>query len=115
MKSQQEEFTKALLQRIFPEIKVSEKSYDQWLKVFEERVNTVLIDLKKKNVVDTPSELEKQNKNLQDLVSHYKQIIDDTVSFIYSLLKSPIQFQYDRYIYLKYIYRKVCLINFKVT
>ena len=34
VKSQQEEFTKALLQRIFPEIKVSEKSYDQWLKSF---------------------------------------------------------------------------------
>ncbi|XP_029036615.1 kinectin-like isoform X2 [Osmia bicornis bicornis] len=85
VKSQQEEFTKALLQRIFPEIKVSEKSYDQWLKVFEERVNTVLIDLKKKNVVDTPSELEKQNKNLQDLVSHYKQIIDDTEGMLNKL------------------------------
>nr|XP_034192908.1 kinectin-like isoform X6 [Osmia lignaria] len=85
VKSQQEEFTKALLQRIFPEIKVSEKSYDQWLKVFEERVNTVLIDLKKKNIVDTPSEFEKQNKNLQDLVSHYKQIIDDTEGMLNKL------------------------------
>ena len=62
---------------------MSEKSHDQWLKVFEEKVNTVLTELKKKNTVDNHSELEKQNKNLQDMVSHYKQIIDDTVSFYY--------------------------------
>lgn len=46
-------------------------------------MNIVLTELKKKNTVDTHSELEKQNKNLQDMVSHYKQIIDDTVSFFY--------------------------------
>ena len=80
---EQEKLTKTLLERIFPEIKVSEKSHDQWLKVFEEKVNTVLTELKKKNTVDNHSELEKQNKNLQDMVSHYKQIIDDTVSFYY--------------------------------
>lgn len=81
VKVEQEELTKTLLQRIFPEIKVSEKSHDQWLKVFEEKVNTALDELKKKDIVDVHSELEKQNKSLQDMVSHYKQIIDDTVSF----------------------------------
>lgn len=46
-------------------------------------MNIVLTELKKKSTVDIHSELEKQNKNLQDMVSHYKQIIDDTVSFSY--------------------------------
>ncbi|XP_076749451.1 uncharacterized protein LOC143422582 isoform X3 [Xylocopa sonorina] len=85
IKLEQEELTKALLQRIFPEIKVSEKSHDQWLKVFEEKVNAALVSLKKKNTVDTHSELEKQNKNLQDMVSHYKQIIDDTEGMLNKL------------------------------
>nr|XP_012144921.1 PREDICTED: kinectin isoform X2 [Megachile rotundata] len=85
VKIEQEDLTKTLLQRIFPEVKVSEKSYDQWLKVFEEKVNAVLIDLRKKNVVETHSDLEKQNKNLQGLVSHYKQIIDDTEGMLYKL------------------------------
>ncbi|KAF3429202.1 hypothetical protein E2986_01409 [Frieseomelitta varia] len=85
IKAEQEKLTKTLLERIFPEIKVSEKSHDQWLKVFEEKVNTVLTELKKKNTVDNHSELEKQNKNLQDMVSHYKQIIDDTEGMLNKL------------------------------
>ncbi|KAK9310054.1 hypothetical protein QLX08_000518 [Tetragonisca angustula] len=85
IKVEQEKLTKTLLERIFPEIKVSEKSHDQWLKVFEEKVNTVLTELKKKNTVDNHSELEKQNKNLQDMVSHYKQIIDDTEGMLNKL------------------------------
>ncbi|XP_026296864.1 kinectin isoform X4 [Apis mellifera] len=85
LKIEQEELTKTLLQRIFPEIKISEKSYDQWLKIYEQKVNIVLTELKKKNTVDTHSELEKQNKNLQDMVSHYKQIIDDTEGMLNKL------------------------------
>ncbi|XP_006617308.1 kinectin isoform X2 [Apis dorsata] len=85
LKIEQEELTKTLLQRIFPEIKISEKSYDQWLKVYEQKVNIVLTELKKKSIVDTHSELEKQNKNLQDMVSHYKQIIDDTEGMLNKL------------------------------
>ncbi|KAK1132615.1 hypothetical protein K0M31_014000 [Melipona bicolor] len=85
IKAEQEKLTKTLLERIFPEIKVSEKSHDQWLKVFEEKVNTVLTELKKKNTIDNHSELEKQNKNLQDMVSHYKQIIDDTEGMLNKL------------------------------
>jgi hypothetical protein len=60
---------------------VSQKSYDQWLKVFEEKVLTVLnklnTDIKSEDVT---LELEKANKNLQTMVNHYKQIIYDTVS-----------------------------------
>ncbi|XP_076637833.1 uncharacterized protein LOC143349993 isoform X2 [Colletes latitarsis] len=85
IKIEQEELTKAFLQRIFPEIKVSEKSHDQWLRLFEEKVSTVLSELKKKNVIDKHSEMEKQNKNLQDMVSHYKQIIDDTEAMLNKL------------------------------
>ncbi|KOX71283.1 Kinectin [Melipona quadrifasciata] len=85
IKAEQEKLTKTLLERIFPEIKVTEESHDQWLKVFEEKVNTVLNELKKKNTIDNHSELEKQNKNLQDMVSHYKQIIDDTEGMLNKL------------------------------
>ncbi|XP_017788551.1 PREDICTED: kinectin-like [Habropoda laboriosa] len=85
VKVEQEELTKTLLQRIFPEIKVSEKSHDQWLKVFEKKVDTVLTELRKKNTTDDYLELEKQNKNLQDMVSHYKQIIDDTEGMLNKL------------------------------
>lgn len=77
---EQEEITKTLLQRIFPEIKVSEKTHEQWLNAFEHKVCTTLNDLRQKNPVQENSDLEKQNKNLQGMVSHYKQIIDDTVS-----------------------------------
>ncbi|CAK9822917.1 Ktn1 [Anthophora retusa] len=85
VKVEQEELTKTLLQRIFPEIKVSEKSHDQWLKVFEKKVDTVLTELRKKSTTDAYLELEKQNKNLQDMVSHYKQIIDDTEGMLNKL------------------------------
>lgn len=83
VKTKEQEITKSLLQRIFPEINVSEKSFDKWLETFEERVQVVLQD--NKNTLETQdinSDLEKQNKNLQGLVAHYKQIIIDTVCFI---------------------------------
>ncbi|XP_076645160.1 uncharacterized protein LOC143354752 [Halictus rubicundus] len=86
VKLEQEELTKALLMRIFPEIKVSEKSHDQWLRAFEEKVNSALVELKNKNVNDnTHSDLEKQNKSLQDMVTHYKQIIVATESMLNKL------------------------------
>lgn len=68
------------MQRIFPDIKIAEKSYDKWLNAFEERVNIVLTETKNKETQDQNSEIEKQNKNLQSMVAHYKQIIVDTVS-----------------------------------
>lgn len=70
---------------------------DQWLTMFEEKVNTVLTELKGKNVVNTHTDLEKQNKNLQDMVSHYKQIIDDTVSI--SCISVAIEFNVGQRIY----------------
>lgn len=80
VKEEQEEITKTLLQRIFPEIKVSEKTHEQWLKTFEDKVSAILNELKQKNTDHANPDLERQNKNLQNMVSHYKQIIDDTVS-----------------------------------
>jgi len=80
IKKEQEEITKALLQRVFPDIKISEKTYEQWLKAFEIKICAILNELKQKNTEQTSLELEKQNRNLQGMVSHYKQIIDDTVN-----------------------------------
>lgn len=80
IKADEQESTKSLLQRIFPDVKVSEKSYDRWLVAFEEQVNVVLTELRKRGGSNASPELEKQNRTLQGMVSHYKQIIDDTVS-----------------------------------
>ncbi|KAL6264526.1 hypothetical protein P5V15_004633 [Pogonomyrmex californicus] len=85
IKEEQEEITKALLQRIFPEIKVSEKTHEQWLKSFEDKVCTILNELKHKNSDQTNPDLERQNKNLQGMVSHYKQIIYDTEGMLNKL------------------------------
>ncbi|KMQ89599.1 ribosome-binding protein 1, partial [Lasius niger] len=85
VKEEQEEITKALLQRIFPEIKVSEKTHEQWLKAFEDKVGAILNELKQKNTDQANPDLERQNKNLQSMVSHYKQIIDDTEGMLNKL------------------------------
>ncbi|XP_011264045.2 kinectin isoform X3 [Camponotus floridanus] len=85
VKEEQEEITKTLLQRIFPEIKVSEKAHEQWLKVFEDKVGAILNELKQKNTDQAKPDLERQNKNLQNMVSHYKQIIDDTEGMLNKL------------------------------
>ncbi|XP_074103823.1 uncharacterized protein LOC141530546 isoform X4 [Cotesia typhae] len=86
VRTKEQEITKSLLQRIFPEINVSEKSFDKWLETFEERVQVALQD--NKNTLETQdinSDLEKQNKNLQGLVAHYKQIIIDTEGMLNNL------------------------------
>ncbi|XP_032455132.1 kinectin isoform X9 [Nasonia vitripennis] len=86
IKVEEQEATKALLQRIFPEIKVSEKSHDQWMKAFEEQVYTALDKLKTDTYSESASaELEKTNKNLQAMVNHYKQIIYDTEGMLNKL------------------------------
>ncbi|XP_076666065.1 uncharacterized protein LOC143367789 isoform X2 [Andrena cerasifolii] len=85
VKVEEEELTKALLQRIFPEIEVSEKSHDQWLRAFEEKVSSTLTELKERSAASAQSDFEQQNKNLQDMVSHYKQIIDDTEGMLKKL------------------------------
>ncbi|EGI70299.1 Ribosome-binding protein 1, partial [Acromyrmex echinatior] len=85
IKEEQEEITKAFLQRIFPEIKVSEKTHEQWLKSFEDKLCAILNELKQKNTDQTNPDLEKQNKNLQGMVSHYKQIIYDTEGMLNKL------------------------------
>ncbi|KYN08596.1 Kinectin [Cyphomyrmex costatus] len=85
IKEEQEEVTKAFLQRIFPEIKVSEKTHEQWLNSFEDKLCAILNELKQKNTDQTNLDLEKQNKNLQGMVSHYKQIIYDTEGMLNKL------------------------------
>jgi len=83
---------------------VSEKAHEQWLKVFEDKVGAILNELKQKNTDQAKPDLERQNKNLQNMVSHYKQIIDDTVSFLYRILFFlNILLKKDIYIYI-YIY-----------
>lgn len=104
MKVEEEELTKALLQRIFPEIEVSEKSHDQWLRAFEEKVSSTLTELKERSAASPQSDFEQQNKNLQDMVSHYKQIIDDTVSISHAC--ATVQFDVC-YVHWKF-YRRVC-------
>ncbi|XP_008558286.1 kinectin isoform X2 [Microplitis demolitor] len=85
VKNKEQETTKSLLQRIFPEISVTEKSFDKWLTTFEERVQDVLQNKNYHDSQDVNSELEKQNKNLQGLVAHYKQIIIDTEGMLNNL------------------------------
>lgn len=58
---------------------MSEKTYEQWLEAFEDKVGAILNELKQNNIDQVKSDLERQNKNLQNMVSHYKQIIDETV------------------------------------
>ena len=88
MLKQEQDSLKKLLQRIFPDIKVTEKSHDRWMSTFEEKVTIAISELRKDISDESRQELEKQNKSLQGLVSHYKEIIDDTVSiFSYTQTK----------------------------
>ncbi|XP_032691151.1 kinectin-like isoform X2 [Odontomachus brunneus] len=96
VKVEQEEITKALLQRIFPEIKVSEKTHEQWLKTFEYKVCTVLNELKQKSTTHENSDLEKQNKNLQDVVSRYQQVVKETEGML-SKLQSHVESEETRW------------------
>ncbi|KAL2728777.1 kinectin-like isoform X1 [Vespula squamosa] len=85
IKAEQQELTKAFLQRVFPEIKVTETSHEQWLNAFENKVYSFINTLKDKNIMDINPDIEKQNKKLQGMVSHYKQIIDDTEGMLNKL------------------------------
>ncbi|XP_063994157.1 ribosome-binding protein 1 isoform X2 [Diachasmimorpha longicaudata] len=85
IKAAEQESTKFLLQRIFPDIKIQEKSYDKWITAFEQRVNIVLTQTTPNNGEDTNADIEKQNKNLQGMVSHYQQIIVDTEGMLNNL------------------------------
>ncbi|XP_070154294.1 kinectin isoform X2 [Polyergus mexicanus] len=85
VKEEQEEITKALLQRIFPEIKVFEKTHEQWLEAFEDKVGAIINELKQKNTDQAKPDLERQNKNLQNMVSNYQQIIGETEGMLNKL------------------------------
>jgi chromosome segregation ATPase len=79
MRIAEQESTKSLLQRIFPEIEIKEQSYDNWFKLFEEHVNNVLSETNQND------DMVKQNKKLQSLVTHYKEIIADTEGMLNNL------------------------------
>ncbi|XP_011306030.1 interaptin isoform X2 [Fopius arisanus] len=85
IKAAEQESTKSLLQRIFPDIKIQEKSYDKWLTTFEQRVSALLTQAKPNDIQEANTDVEKQNKNLQGMVSHYKQIIIDTEGMLNNL------------------------------
>ncbi|KAL0113639.1 hypothetical protein PUN28_012644 [Cardiocondyla obscurior] len=85
IKQEQEEITKAFLQRIFPEIKVAEKTYEHWIKSFETKICNSLSELKQKNADQLIPDLETQNKSLQGMVLHYQQIIHDTEGMLNKL------------------------------
>ncbi|KAK0163760.1 hypothetical protein PV328_002457 [Microctonus aethiopoides] len=86
IKIAEQESTKSLLQRIFPEIKIDEQPYEKWIKTFEEQVHVAIKQkLQKENTQDYNLEIEKQNKNLQGHVAHYKQIILDTEEMLNNL------------------------------
>ncbi|XP_014215655.1 kinectin [Copidosoma floridanum] len=86
IKIEEHEATKALLQRIFPEIKVLEKSHDKWITSFEQQAYMILHALKTvPKSDDTYINLENTNKKLEAMVSHYKQIIDDTEGMLNKL------------------------------
>ncbi|XP_015123640.1 kinectin isoform X1 [Diachasma alloeum] len=85
IKAAEQESTKSLLQRIFPDIKIQEKSYDKWITAFEQRVSVLLTQATPNDAQETNTDMEKQNKNLQGMVSHYKQIIVDTEGMLNNL------------------------------
>lgn len=57
---------------------MSEKTYEQWLEAFEDKVGAILNELRQNNIDQVKPDLE-QNKNLQNMVLHYQQIIHETV------------------------------------
>ncbi|XP_043272558.1 kinectin-like isoform X3 [Venturia canescens] len=85
IRTDQQEWTKSLLQRIFPEIQVSEKSNERWLEAFETQVDVVLTELRTRRDSDETGDLEKRNENLRGMVSQYRQIIDETESMLMKL------------------------------
>lgn len=68
------------MQRIFPDVVISESSHEKWLNAFVIKISAIIEELKSnRDGSGNVDELEKQNKILQGMVSHYKKIIDDAV------------------------------------
>ncbi|XP_012267073.2 myosin-6 isoform X2 [Athalia rosae] len=86
VKIAEQKSTEALLQRIFPDITVSETSHEKWLNTFEQKVSAFLTNIKRNKDSSNPDlDLEKQNRSLQEMVAHYKQIINDTEGMLKKL------------------------------
>lgn len=75
-----------MLQRIFPDVEIKEKEYDSWLKTFEDHVSNYLSENNQND------DVAKQNKKLQNLVTHYQEIIADTVRFFFLFFSFPFLF-----------------------
>ncbi|XP_049826968.1 kinectin isoform X16 [Schistocerca gregaria] len=96
---QQQTTTRLLLQRIFPSIKIDgDEVHEKWVEKFEKEAHSLISKLQSQKQDLGPDfgsrnnssmfiELEKQNSQLTALVSHYKNIIDDTEGMLNKLQK----------------------------
>ncbi|XP_049784360.1 kinectin isoform X2 [Schistocerca cancellata] len=96
---QQQTTTRLLLQRIFPSIKIDgDEVHEKWVEKFEKEAHNLISKLQSQKQDLGPDfgsrnhssmfiELEKQNSQLTALVSHYKNIIDDTEGMLNKLQK----------------------------
>ncbi|XP_046740481.1 kinectin-like [Diprion similis] len=72
--------TKALLQRIFPDVSIVESSHEKWLTAFEDKVSSLVKDSKLKQ-----EDMEKQNQKLQGMVSQHIQGVEKTEGILNKL------------------------------
>ncbi|KAJ4434257.1 hypothetical protein ANN_22807, partial [Periplaneta americana] len=94
IKVEEQSATKELLQRIFPEIRIEDnKPYEVWVERFENSARSFISQQKTQaaavaSVEDHSSmliEVEKQNSQLQAMVTHYKTIIEETEGMLNKL------------------------------
>jgi len=88
--------TKEILQRIFPDIRIEDdKAYEVWVERFESSAKSRICQWETKSKVGSVSEqhdtmlreAEKQNSQLQAMVTHYKTIIEETEGMLNKLQK----------------------------
>ncbi|PNF18801.1 hypothetical protein B7P43_G01640 [Cryptotermes secundus] len=94
VRTEEQTATKEILQRIFPDIRIEDnEAYDVWVERFESSVKSFISEQKAQNAAGSVPEdhasmlieLEKQNSQLQAMVTHYKTIIEDTEALLNQL------------------------------
>ncbi|XP_021931547.1 ribosome-binding protein 1 [Zootermopsis nevadensis] len=95
VRTEEQAATKELLQRIFRDIRIEDHTaYDLWVERFESSATSFISQLKTRQpAADSVSEdhssmlieLEKQNSQLQTMVTHYKTIIEETEGMLNKL------------------------------
>lgn len=94
IRTEEQTATKEILQRIFPYIMIEDnEAYDVWVERFESSVKSFISEQKAHNAAGSVSddhssmliEVEKQNSQLQAMVTHYKTIIEDTEALLNQL------------------------------